>query len=116
MGAFDNRGVALIKQLVAWLVGGNYFEIETRSRGVRLSADLMRQSIEEYGRTLIMPPDKVFSNIDAIRVPNADRPTWSVRFDLWTKEEGRSDLSVECTIFDRGDGELELELDNIHVL
>ena len=63
-----------------------------------------------------MPPEKAFSDIDAISVPNADKPTWSVRFDLWTKEEGRSDLSVECTVSERGDGELELEVDNIHVL
>jgi len=116
MGALNSRVVALIRQVIAWLVGGNFLDIEARSGGVRLSADLMRQAIEKFGRTLIMPPDEVFSNMDVIRVPNADRPTWSVRFDLWTKEEGRSDLSVECTVIDRGDGELDLEVDNIHVL
>lgn len=36
--------------------------------------------------------------------------------DLWAREEGRSDLSVECTIAERGDGSLDFEVDNIHVL
>ena len=116
MSVVDSSVVALLKQMIAWLVSGDFVAIEVRSGGVRLSANLMRQVIEEYGRTLIMPPDDAFTNVDAIRVTNADRPTWSVRFDLWTQEEGRSDLSVECTVTDRGNGELDLEVDDIHVL
>jgi hypothetical protein len=86
------------------------------SGGVLLSADQMRQTIQEYGQTLITPPNEAFSNVDAIRVTNVYNPTWSVRLDLWTKEERRSDLSVECTIVDLGEDELDLEVDNIHVL
>jgi hypothetical protein len=116
MSTVDSRVVALLQHVIDWLVGGNFVAIELRSGGVRLSADFMRQAIEEYGRTLIMPPDEVFSSLDAIPVTNADKPTGSVRFDLWTKEEGRSDLSLECTVVDRGDDALDLEVDNIHVL
>jgi hypothetical protein len=112
----DSRVVALLKRVLVRLVGGNFVAIELRSRGVRLSADLMRQAVEEYRRTLIMPPDEVFSSLDVIPVTNADKPTWSVRFNLWTKEEGRSDLSLECTVADRGDDALNFEVDNIHVL
>jgi hypothetical protein len=112
----DSRVVALLKRVLVRLVGGNFVAIELRSRGVRLSADLMRQAVEEYGRTLIMLPDEVFSSLDVIPVTNADKPTWSVRFNLWTKEEGRSDLSLECTVADRGDDALNFEVDNIHVL
>jgi hypothetical protein len=49
-------------------------------------------------------------------VTNATEPTWSVRFDLWTVEEGRSDLSIEMTLIDRGDRDLAVEIDNVHVL
>jgi hypothetical protein len=117
MNNVDNRVIALMKQMITWFVNGDFADVEVRSRGVRLSAELMRQAIEEYGRTLIMPPNEAFSSVDVIQVANADRLTWSVSFDLWTKEEGRSDLSVECTIVDREDGAmLDLEIDNIHVL
>ena len=42
-------------------------------------------------------------------------PRWSVRMDLWTAEEGRSDLSLELTIIESGRG-YTVELDDIHVL
>lgn len=116
MGTLDSRVVELMRQVIAWLVGGNFLAIEVRSNGVRLSAQMIRQAIEEYGRTPVMPPESAFSAIDAIQVANTDRPTWSIRFDVWTKEEGRSDLSLECTIVEGNDGILELEVDNIHVL
>jgi hypothetical protein len=34
---------------------------------------------------------------------------------LWTVEEGRSDLSLELTVAESGDGYL-IEVDDIHVL
>lgn len=116
MRSLENRIVPLLKQVVTWLVKGDYFAIEVRSRSIRLSADMMRQTIEEYGRSLIVPPDSVFSNLDAIRVANADMPTLSIRLDLWTIEEGRSDLTLECTVIDKGGEVFEIEIDGIHVL
>ncbi|NPV19950.1 DUF7668 domain-containing protein [Bradyrhizobium aeschynomenes] len=117
MTTLDSRVIELVEQVMAWLVSGNFAAIERRSRGVRLSADMMRQAIADYGRTLITPPSEAFATMDVIRVADADRPAWSIRFDLWTKEEGRSDLSLECRIVDRCDGHaLDLAVDDIHVL
>lgn len=98
MSAMDSRIIALFKRVIAWLVDGDFFAAESRSGGVRLSADMMRQAVEEYGRTLVMPTDNAFADADVIRVTNADDPTWSVRLNLWTKEEGRSDLSIESPV------------------
>jgi hypothetical protein len=42
-------------------------------------------------------------------------PTWSVRCDLWTVEEGRSDLSLELTVVAAPLGPT-IEVDNLHVL
>ena len=39
-----------------------------------------------------------------------------VRFDLWTVEEGRSDLSLEFTLVDGYNERMDFELDNLHVL
>ncbi|WP_132075334.1 hypothetical protein [Sinorhizobium americanum] len=115
MSTLDRRVVTLIKQVVTWLVDRDFVAAEARSRGVRLSADLMRRAVEEYGRTLVLPPDEAFLDIDAIAVANSEGRIWSIRFDLWTQEEGRSDLSLECTaVIDRST--LQLEIENIHVL
>ncbi|WEX87116.1 hypothetical protein PZN02_003472 [Sinorhizobium garamanticum] len=115
LSTLDYRVVALLRQVVAWLVARDFVAVEARSRGVRLSAEQMRQAIEEYGRTPVMPPDDAFLDIDAIALTNSDARVWSVRFDLWTHEEGRSDLSLECTIV-IDNGTLDIEVDNIHVL
>ncbi|WP_158499783.1 DUF7668 domain-containing protein [Sinorhizobium fredii] len=114
MSTLDRRIVALLRQVIAWLVDRDFVAVEARSRGVRLSADLIRQAVDEYGRTLVTPPDEAFWDIDAIPVANSDERVWSVRFDLWTQEEGRSDLSLECTVIIDRDS-LHLEIDNIHV-
>jgi len=114
--AIDGRIEGLMRQIVRWLVDRDFEAIEKYSRGRRLSADMIRGAVDDYGRTLIMPPDATFSNLDVIEVQTAAVPTWSVRVDLWTKEEGLSDLSLECTVIDSGGKELDAEMDNLHVL
>lgn len=108
--------IALIKQVVAWMVTGAFSAVEQRANGVRLSAAELAAAVNNYGRTLTMPPETAFANLDAIAVSSAPRPTWSIRVDLWTKEEGRSDLTLECTVIENGNDNLALEIDDLHVL
>ena len=114
--ALDGRIEGLMRQIVRWLVDRDFEAIEKYSRGRRLSADMIRGAVDDYGRTLIMPPDATFSNLDVIEVQTAAVPTWAVGVDLWTKEEGRSDLTLECTVIDSGGKELDAEIDDLHVL
>ena len=44
MNMFDQRLITLIRQLISWLVAGDYEAAQRRSRGIRLSADLMRDA------------------------------------------------------------------------
>jgi hypothetical protein len=107
---------ATIRQLVSWLVAGDFSAIERYTRGLRLSSQLLQEAVSTYGHKLVMPPASAFDGIDTIQVTGATPKRWSVRFDLWTEDEGRSDLSLECTLID-GDKELlEAEVDNLHVL
>jgi hypothetical protein len=43
-------------------------------------------------------------------------PTWSVRLDFWIEEEGRSDLSLECTMSEGADELSDIQIEGIHVL
>ena len=112
----DDRIPALMKRVVEWLVNGNFEAAEAYSNGIRLSAGLIREAICGYGKKLVMPPESAFSNLDVIEVVGTISPTWSIRFDLWTDKEGISDLTLECTMIDRGGKALALEIDNLHVL
>lgn len=107
---------ATIYQLVCWLVSEDYAAIERFSRGVRLSADLLRQAASEYGRKIIMPPPSAFESIDAILINGSNPQKWSIRFDLWVEGEGRSDLSLECTFIESSNELMIAEIDNLHVL
>ena len=71
MNTFDQRLITLIRQLISWLVAGDYEAAQRRSRGIRRSADLMRDAVLRFGRTLVIPPDTAFAGIDAIEVRNA---------------------------------------------
>lgn len=97
------------------LVGRDYAEIETLTRRRRPSAEAMKTAVNQYGRTLIMPPPEEFEKLDCVEVRGANPRTFGIRFDLWTKEEGRSDLTLEFTV--RGnDDSYEVEVDDLHVL
>jgi hypothetical protein len=82
--------------------------------GIRLSANEIRTAIYEYGCTLILPPLSEYKTLDIIRIKDAAASSWSVRMNLWTQEEGKSDLSIELTIKEK-DGIAVVEFDDIHV-
>lgn len=115
MATIDPRVKPTVVQLMRWLVAGDYAAIEQFTLGVRLSASLIRQAITDYGRTLVMPPASVLDQLDVIEVDSSNPKAWSVRVDLWTVEEGRSDLSLECTLIDSPGDLLTAEVDNLHV-
>ncbi len=116
MATIDLRVKLTVVQLMHWLVAGDYAAIEQFTQGIRLSASLIRQSIADYGRTLVMPPDSALDQLDIIEIDGSNPKAWSVRVDLWTVEEGRGDMSLECTLIDHSGVLLTAEVDNLHVL
>jgi hypothetical protein len=105
-----------ITSVVRHLVAGEFAELEALTSGHRLSAHEIHRIVREYGRTLIMPPPGAFADLEVVTVAGAKPVRWSVVCDLWTEEEGRSDLSLELTLIDQGHSHLVIEIDNIHVL
>ena len=56
------------------------------------------------------------SLIDSIPVQNAQPLAWSVVVPLFTREEGRSDLSLELTVTELQEGSVGIQVDDLHVL
>ena len=104
-----------VNRIVSLLVVGRYADLEQQTYGVRLTANEMAKAIADYGRTLVPPPQDGFKLMNVVEIKEAQPKRWSVAIPLWTKEEGRSDLTVEMTIVEREDTFL-IELDDIHVL
>jgi hypothetical protein len=105
-----------VRSIVGMLVARDYAGIERETEGQRLTAAELENGVAEYGRTLVMPPEHAFQKIDVVQVTAPGPRRWSIRFDLWSAEEGRSDLSLEMTIIERADGTLMVEVDDLHVL
>lgn len=106
---------AAFRPVVELLVRGDYDAVLRRCPESPLTAAHLREAIEEYGRTLIIPPDGAYDGLESVRVTVEELPTWAVMVPLWTKEEGRSDLTLELTMV-FGNGEPEITIDNLHVL
>jgi hypothetical protein len=103
-----------VKRVIEMLVRREFDELQNMTNGVRLTASEMAAAIDLYGRKLMLPPDDAYSLLDVIEVRASMPKRWSTYMPLWTQEEGRSDLSFELTLIDRGD-HLDVELDDIRV-
>lgn len=99
------------------LVKADYRGVERLSNGIRLSAGEIAGEIEEYGRELIEPPDRAFEEIDVIRIRDTSPAEYSVRFRLFTMEEGESDLEIQLTLIDDSVSQtcMRFEMDGILV-
>ena len=104
-----------VRQIIELLVTGEYEKVARNTNGQRLDSRAIEGAIHNYGRTLAMPPNTAFEQLDIVQVTNADPTRWSIRMSLWTVEEGRSDLSIELTLIEVKEGYV-IELDDIHVL
>jgi hypothetical protein len=105
-----------VRRLAKMLVAEDYDGLEEATQGRRLTAEQLREAVEEYGRELQMPLEVVFDNLDVIEIEGAiPRAAW-VLVDLWTVEEGRSDLTLEIRLTDTGGELYDMEIDNLHVL
>jgi hypothetical protein len=104
-----------VREVVRLLAAGQYSELEAITNGARLKATEMANAINEYGRKLIPVPEEGLNLMDVVKVGKVIPPKWSVTMPLWTREEGRSDLSIELTLTEEGNA-FRIEFDDIHVL
>jgi len=103
------------RRLVKMLAARDFAGLASWSKGARLNQNEMELAVREYGRTIIVPPGDAIPNLDVVKVTNADPERWSVDIPLWSKEEGRSDLTLEVTMIESGQELMHVEIDGIHV-
>jgi len=106
----------IIADVVADLASGKFEEVARRSNSRHLSASEIGQAIRSYGRELIPLPPEALSLVDFVSVRGSNPPEWSVIVPLFTKEEGRSDLSLELGLRRLAPHAYTFEIQGIHVL
>ena len=114
MGAMDTALKSEIQLLVAELVRGHYASVASNGRGSRLSENDLREAMSTYGRTLILLPSGWWDLVNEF--PREDNPEIvAIDVPLWTKEEGRSDLTLCLTVIKSGSRYL-VNVDDLRVL
>ena len=106
----------LVADLVSVLAAGEFEELLRKAPGSRVGSEELRKAVHEYGGTLVPLPIESYELIDYIAVMGSSPMEWSVVAPLFTKEEGRSDLSLELSVFEQATGGYRAEIDNLHVL
>ena len=109
--------IPAMKSVVQELVIGNYAQLEADGRAGRLTAEELRRAVTQYGRRLVDPPNESIERayMHPIKEQAQGLHSWAVDLDLWTVEEGQSDLTLSMTVQDRN-GEVFVQIDDLHVL
>ena len=97
-------------------MAGEYGELSRQTGEKRLTAEELRRAVTDYGRSLVAPPAGAWSPRSIVEIEKTQHEAWSVYIDLWTAEEGRSDLTLELTLRDSANDLYDVEIDNLHVL
>ena len=106
--------VVAIRRLVRDIAEGRLDEVERDGRAGRCTAADLKCVIAEYGRTLLPLPDEAFEFGHVHEYEN-DPDGCFVDVDLWTSEEGRSDLTLSLEARKEADG-YRVEISDLHVL
>jgi hypothetical protein len=80
-----------------------------------LTAAELRTAVEEYGRTLVIPPGGLPPGIEEIEDQDDPRVLYLL-VDMWTAGQGRSDLSLELTLTENRLGLVDAQIDNLHMM
>ena len=111
-----NKLHSTVKHLCDLLASHRYEDLESVSNGIRLKATEIKTAIEDYGKTIISLPIQGYSDIDIIKIENHKSNQWSVNVPVYTKEEGKSDLTLELTLKESPSDLYSVEIDGLHVL
>ena len=104
-----------IRSIVYCLVTRQFHLLEEDGRIGRLTKAELAEGIDEYGRTLTELPEQAWDFGDTFEL-QGNVNAWTVDVNLWTEEEGRSDLTLSLAIFKLGDGSIFAKIEDLHVL
>lgn len=111
--------VRTILRILQFLVGAQYAELATFAQSDSLTPLQIEKAVETWPYPLVMPLGRRLQDLiydEALEIAATSPTQWSVYVNLWTRHEGRSDLTLEVTIYDCPGEYYGFRIDNIHVL
>lgn len=109
-----NHVILAIQNLLNELVDGNYLLLEKDGRAGRLTANEIEKALEDYGQIITNVPEQSLKSLEGILVDGPDE-LWSVDVDLWTIEQGQSDLTLSLWVR-VNEGRVTIQIIDLHVM
>ena len=104
--------IPLIREIVIDISNENYNKLYQKYRH-RVSIDDLTRTIENYGSNIVPLPESAFDFVEKYCIDSEKRI--DVYLPLWTKEEGKSDLTLSISCYHR-ESELYIEINDLRVL
>ena len=111
-----DRASAIIKETIDDLVNRQFSKLERDGRIGRLTPSQLEEAIARYGRTLVEFPIESLQNSHVYPIESMQNNSWNVEVELWTVEEGLSDLTLSFTLTEIDPEIFSLEIYDLHVL
>lgn len=115
MSDLDDSQLSAIRNAVSALVSNDHDAIASMLKDPDADIFLWTRDYGDYGVVHLVEPPGSPSDWAIESWEVTGQPTVGVELEMWTKEEGRSDLSLELELLPRGDGWTAL-LTGLHVL
>lgn len=115
MSTLSTRTRQVILDTVRGLVTSNYDQLVADGRAGRLTAEELQSSIDAYRGTIVLPPEDIWSWAEVYPI-EASPDAFFVEVPLWTKEEGRSDLTLSLLLHVDPERGPSVSIEDFHVL
>lgn len=104
----------LLTSIVAAIVNRQFDALEVRGLLKRVSAMELQEALDDYGGKFVEPPESAWRKVDVyVRERHLE---WSFDINLWTEEEGRSELVLQVQVNKTPSGALEATIEDLLVL
>ena len=110
------KGNRTISAVLERLIAQDYRGLLQLAPRSRLTPEEIKSAVSNYPYRLIFPTAPLENLMDVVKVAEINPKCWSVNLSLWTKEEGRSDLTLEMHLIESADDLYTIEIDDLHVL
>ena len=102
-----------IERIVLNISNNNFTEIEKNKENGKISIEDLKRVINDYGSSIIPLPSNAYDIAETYFIERENKI--DVYMPIWTKEEGRSDLTLFVSCFEKN-GTPFVEINDLHVL
>jgi hypothetical protein len=110
------KATKTVQEVLKFIVAQDYEGLLRLAPESRVGAAEIKKAIAEYHCCPVMPAAPIEELLDIVEIGGSRPKSWSVNLPLWTKEEGRSDLTLEMRFTESETAIYSVEIDDLHVL